>query len=142
MKCNATVNVVYATFKPTKTVKVFCKLKSLHDEKRDEESGAGRDALSSLKWSLCIWVQGGTTGAFGGWFSSSSLGRCPVPTLLNGAGPSYNLSTTPCLLLSSYLPLFILIYSLGLLLSILPPHLHPTRLYSSGGYNRVHLFFF
>ena len=99
---------------------------------RDEQSRAGRDALSSLRWSFCIWVQDGTSGRLHLSVSASvaalqGVTPCP-PSLKELAHHVIYLSSVSYLLLSWHLPQFILIYSLGLFLFIFPLHPHLTRL--------------
>lgn len=130
MKCNANANVVCATFKAMKTVKVFCKLKSLHDKKKSEMRSQGQAGMLCHPQSGASGVQNGTTGSaewhLRVWYSGSFLGSHSMSTLPSRAGPSCNLSQCNTLLVSFIILTIIYTYSLGLFFvyssSSSPPH--------------------
>ena len=100
---------------------------------RDEQSKAGGDALLSLGWSVCSCVHDGTRSHHLSVSASvvDPQGATPrPPSLRELAHHIIYLSSVPCWLLSEHFSQFILIYSLGLFLSILPLHPHPTGLES------------
>lgn len=131
MKCNANANVICATVKPMKTVKIYCKWKSLNDEKSQRWAVKGRQGCSVILKVELLYLGAGwylwETSPFSVCFSGGSSGSHSLPTLSEGAGPSCNLSQLS-ILFASFMALttiytylftwFILVY----LSSSSPPH--------------------